>query len=178
MEEDSMDRRTQMRWAVGTLAAVAMALSIDSVWRTRGDLDAVHSPQKVIRRQLDAFNRDDYGTAYRFAAPEIQAQFSLPQFQQMVQQGYPQVAHSRSAEFGPPEREQDTVVVPLTVTGRNGVIGHYLYVMRREKGEWRVAGVEGDHIFQGLPGLRKTAAQREGEKPAQITAAPRLHNDR
>jgi hypothetical protein len=155
LEGNPVDRRSQLRWAVGTLAVVAIALSIDSVRRTFDDSDPRHAPQIAIRRQLDAFNRGDYRAAYQFAAPEIQAQFPLPAFQQMVQRGYPQIAHSRTVSFGPSEVEEGRVVVPVTVTGQDGVVAHFLYVMEHQTSGWRIAGVEGDHTFHGLPGLPK-----------------------
>jgi uncharacterized protein DUF4864 len=151
-----MKRGTQFRWAVGTLAVVAIALSVDSLRRTRDDFDAMRAPVKAIRGQLSAVNRSDYRAAYRFAAPEIQAQFPLPAFQAMVERGYPQIAHSRSAAFGSPDVRGDTVAVPVTITGRDGVTVHVVYLMRHEQNGWRVAGVEGG----ALPGGPTPPAKR------------------
>ncbi len=96
----------------------------------------------MIRSQLDAFNREDYRAAYHCAAPEIQAQFSLPEFRRMVKEGYPAIARSHSASFGRPQVRGSTAVVPVTVTGPEGVAVRYLYSMRQERKEWRIAGVE------------------------------------
>ena len=138
-----MKRGTQLRWAAGTLAVVAIALSVDSLRRTRDDFDAMRAPVMAIRGQLSAFSRSDYRAAYRFAAPEIQARFPLPAFQAMVERGYPQIAHSHSAAFGSPDIRGDVVAVPVTITGRDGVTVHVVYLMRHERNGWRVAGVEG-----------------------------------
>src|SRR6266851_8152770 len=144
-----MKRGTQFRWAAGTLSVVAIALSVDSLRRTRDDFDVMRAPVKAIRGQLSAFNRNDYRAAYRFAAPEIQAQFPLPAFQAMVERGYPQIAHSRAAAFGSPDIHGDTVTVPVTITGRDGVTVHVVYLMRHERNGWRVAGVEGGNLPGG-----------------------------
>src|SRR5215210_5453928 len=95
-EGNGMKQSSSTRWAIGTLAVVAIAISLDSLRRTRDDFDGARAAPRVVRRQLDAFNRDDYRAAYRVAAPEIQAQFPLAEFRRMVESGYPQIARSRS----------------------------------------------------------------------------------
>jgi Domain of unknown function (DUF4864) len=146
-----MRRRSGMRTAIGTAAVVAIALSWVSLRRTWDEFDAERATRAAIRGQLDAFNRSDYRAAYRFAAPEIQEQFPLPEFRRMVERGYPQIARSRSASFGRPAVHGDTVAVPVTVTGQDGVTVHVTYLMRHEPGGWRVAGVD-DGRPTGRPG--------------------------
>jgi hypothetical protein len=148
---------TGTRWATGTLAVVAIALSVDSLVRTRDEFDGGAAAPKVIRRQLDAFNRGDYRAAYQCAAPEIQEQFSLPDFRRMVEAGYPQIAHSRSATFGRAEARGHQVSIPVTVTGKDGVTVEVVYIMRHESGGWRVAGVVGDRPPGPPPGRKQRA---------------------
>jgi Domain of unknown function (DUF4864) len=136
-------RCSRVRTAIGTAAVVAIALSFVSLRRTWDEYDAERATRAAIRGQLDAFNRNDYRAAYRFAAPEIQERFPLPEFRRMVARGYPQIAQSRSASFGRPQIHGDTVAVPVTVTGKDGVTVHVTYLMRHERGGWRVAGVDG-----------------------------------
>jgi hypothetical protein len=166
-----MNRSSQVRWAVGTLAVVTIALSIDSIRRTRTEFDAMHAPLVVIRHQLAAFSHNDYPTAYRCAAPEIQAQFPLSQFRRMVEQGYPQIAHARSASLGTPAIHGDTVIVPVSVTSAEGGAAFCLYAMRHYESGWRVAGVELDHTFLNPPALRHGEPARHPPKPREITAA-------
>jgi hypothetical protein len=137
-----MKRRSGMRTAIGTAAVVAIALSLVSLRHTWDEYDAVRATRVAIRGQLDAFNRKDYRAAYRYAAPEIQEQFPLPEFRRMVEHGYPQIARSRSASFGRPQVHGDTVAVPVTVTGQDGVTVRVTYMMRHERDGWRVAGVD------------------------------------
>ena len=137
-----MRRRSDIRVAVGTALVVAIALSVLSIQRARTDADAARGAQKAVRSQLDAFNHDDYRGAYRFAAPEIQEQFPLPEFRAMVKHGYPQIARSRTAVFGSAKVHGLEAVVPVTVTGNDGTIVRVLYLMRRVGEAWRVAGVE------------------------------------
>jgi hypothetical protein len=123
----------------------------------------------VIRLQLDAFNRGDYRAAYRFASPEIQAQFPLTEFRRMVQTGYPQIARSRKAVFGAPEARGGQVNVPVTVTGQDGVTVRVLYMMRHIRGGWRVAGVAGE----GPPG-RQPPRRRLRPEPTRESDTVRL----
>jgi hypothetical protein len=149
-------RNLATRWAIGTLAMVAIALSVDSIRRAQQDMDQSRDARTAIRSQLDAFNRGDYRAAYRFAAPEIQEQFPLPQFREMVERGYPQLARSRKATFGEPDAHDDQVSMPVTVTGQDGVTVRVVYSMRREPRGWRVAGVMNEPPSGAPPG---------GEKP-------------
>src|ERR1700749_4701552 len=59
--------------------------------------DALHA---VINAQLDAFRKDDYAGAYVFADRVIKNQFPLENFERMVRDGYPSIAHSTSAKCG------------------------------------------------------------------------------
>jgi hypothetical protein len=137
-----MKQRARVGMAVGTLAVVAAALAVDSLRRSRDAAGDAEAARAVIRNQLDAFNRGDYRAAYRFAAPEIQARFPLPEFRRMVKEGYPAIARSRSVSLGRPEVRGSTAVVPITVTGPEGVAVRYLYSLHRERNDWRIAGVE------------------------------------
>jgi hypothetical protein len=149
-----MQQRSSLRAAIGT-AAVAIALSVDSLRRSRDDVDATQTTRAVIQGQLDAFNRGDYRAAYRFAAPEIQAQFPLPEFRRMVREGYAPIARSRSASFGPPEVHGDTALVPVTITGQDGASTRYVYSLRRERTGWRITGVGDTRGAPGSPPARR-----------------------
>ncbi len=157
-----MKPTSSTRWAIGTAAVVAIALSVDSIRRTRGEFDGAHAAQAAVRGQLDAFKRNDYAAAYRFAAPEIQEQYAPTRFREMVEQGYPQIAHSRSAEFGRPTVDGPAVHLPVTVTGEDGVTAHVVYEMRHEPGGWRVAGVVGEGPPGAPPSLDNPAPGKKG----------------
>jgi hypothetical protein len=144
-----MRLRTRLHMAVATLALVTVALSTDWLLRTQSRRDTVRAAQAAIRSQLDAFSRDDYPAAYAFASREIQEQFPLTQFRQMVERGYPQIARSRAALFGDPMFHEEYVSVPVSVTGQDGVTAHVIYSMRREQDRWRVAAVLLNHPPDG-----------------------------
>jgi hypothetical protein len=171
------NRSAGTRWAIGTLVVVAIALSLDSLRRTRDDFDGARAAPKIVRRQLDAFNRGDYRAAYQFAAPEIQAQFPLSEFRHMVETGYPQIARSRSAAFGPIEAHGDRVDLPVMVTGQDGVTVRVRYMLRHESDGWRVAGVASEHPPGSGPPPKKPAPAAK-EKETDSVAAPRSPGER
>jgi Domain of unknown function (DUF4864) len=162
------------RWAIGTLAVVAIALSVDSLRRTRAMFAPTRAPQIAIRGQLEAFNRNDYRAAYRYAAPEIQEMYPLSAFRRMVEEGYPELSQWRQLSLGVSSVHGDTVAVPVAVTSKNGTLAHFIYSMRHEATGWRVAGVERDHTHHPLrgypprhPGARPRPARRPERVPAQ-----------
>jgi hypothetical protein len=144
-----MRRSVSARWAMGTLAIVAIALSLDSIRHTARDADATRGPRLAIRGQLAAFQRGDYRAAYQFAAPEIQEQMPLADFRRMVEAGYPELARWSRLTLGPSQRRGDTVGVPVAVTAKDGSPARFVYWMQYEVGGWRVAGVERAHPSGG-----------------------------
>ncbi len=96
---------------------------------------------KVIQSQLAAFRQEDYTTAYTFAAADFKAQISRAAFERMVKTGFPQIARSRSAEYGIILENGSDARVEVTIVGENGTRIHYQYVLHRERGGWKIGGV-------------------------------------
>ncbi len=98
---------------------------------------------EVIRRQMDAFRRDDAAAAFGYAAPAIQSQFGAdPEvFMAMVRRGYQAVYRPRSTAFGQAELKDGKVVQHVQVVGPEGRGHEALYFMEHEPdGSWRIAG--------------------------------------
>lgn len=95
-----------------------------------------------IMKQLEAFRRGDFDTAYTFASADIQQQFDRAAFEQMVKGGYPEIAEStfatvvRSA-LGP----DGHVYVAVKVRGANGNNIEAFYELVLESGQWKINGV-------------------------------------
>lgn len=97
---------------------------------------------EVVMRQLDAFRRNDFDTAYTFASTMIRDMFDRQAFERMVRAGYPEVASSVSAFVS------ESVVAPnggvylrLRIRGANGNRIEAIYEMVWEDGHWRINGV-------------------------------------
>jgi hypothetical protein len=99
--------------------------------------------RSVIQEQLDAFNRDDYDAAYRFASRRIQFKFSRAEFELMVKGGYPQIAKSRRAVVGAISfSDEDRAAASVRITGKDRVTITANYRMVQEDGKWKIDGVE------------------------------------
>ncbi len=100
--------------------------------------EAMEPPMK----QLEAFRRGDFDTAYTFASAEIKEQFDREAFEQMVRGGYPEIARSTSATVAQSILAPDgTVYVTLKIRGSNGKSIEALYELVLQNGQWKINGV-------------------------------------
>jgi hypothetical protein len=95
----------------------------------------------VIRQHLEAFRRDDFAGAYKFAAPGIKGQFPETEFGAMVKKGYPIIAASTGAVFGITLDDGQRAVVNVRVIGKDKQSETFKYLLESSDGEWRIAGV-------------------------------------
>jgi len=95
-----------------------------------------------IMKQLEAFRRGDFDTAYNFASSEIREQFDRPAFEQMVKGGYPEIAQSTFATVVSSAIAPDGhVYVAVKVRGANGNSIEAFYDLVLESGQWKINGV-------------------------------------
>ena len=95
-----------------------------------------------ILKQLEAFRRDDFDTAYTFASADIQQQFDRPAFEQMVKGGYPEIAESVFATVVSSALAPDGhAYVAVKVRGANGNNIEAFYELVLESGQWKINGV-------------------------------------
>ena len=95
-----------------------------------------------IMKQLDAFRRGDFDTAYTFASAEIREQFDRPAFEQMVRGGYPEIAQSTFATVVSSAITPDGhAYVAVKVRGANGNSVEAFYDLVLESGQWKINGV-------------------------------------
>lgn len=108
-----------------------------------GQVDAdTEAAGRVVLQQLEAFRRDDYDAAFRFASAEIHELFDRARFEAMVRGGYPEIARSHSAVIDGSERGPGgRLYLFVRVRGVNGRGVEAVYEMVREDGNWRINGV-------------------------------------
>jgi hypothetical protein len=95
-----------------------------------------------VMKQLEAFRRGDFDTAYTFASAEIQQQFDRPAFEQMVKGGYPEIAQSVFAAVVSSAVAPDGhAYVAVKVRGANGNSIEAFYELVLESGQWKINGV-------------------------------------
>lgn len=105
---------------------------------------AARAIEAIIRKQIDAFRRDDGAAAFAFADPTIQKMFGNPgRFMQMVINGYPMIYRPYGLEFGPLDYQGvDRALQPVGVADIDGKLWIAIYSMIRRDGQWRIAGVQ------------------------------------
>lgn len=100
----------------------------------------------AIQAQLAAFGRGDYATAIKYQSAGLKQNFSSPDaFRQMMEGAYPEFAHSKKVKFGLVKSDAggQHVLVPVDMTGQDGVTVRAAYLMVREGKSYRVEGVAG-----------------------------------
>jgi ABC-type transporter MlaC component len=95
-----------------------------------------------VMKQLEAFRRGDFDTAYTFASADIRQQFDRPAFEQMVRGGYPEIAESSFATVVSSAIAADGhAYVAVKVRGANGKDIEAFYELVLESGQWKINGV-------------------------------------
>ena len=121
------------------LALLMALVLVTPAARAQTDEKAAAEP---VMRQLDAFRRNDYDTAYGFASAEIHRLFDRAAFEQMVKSGYPEIADSVRANVVATQAGPDGhVYIVIKIRGANGQHVEAMYDMVREGGSWKINGV-------------------------------------
>ncbi|MGH7315470.1 MAG: DUF4864 domain-containing protein [Candidatus Rokuibacteriota bacterium] len=128
-----------MRRIVFGLALAQLALCA-SAWAQADKADPKAAAEPVVK-QLEAFRRDDYDTAFTFASAEIRTQFNRQSFEVMVRRGYPEIARSTFAAVAKTELAPDgSAYVTVKIRGDNGQSVEALYELVWQDG-WKINGV-------------------------------------
>lgn len=107
--------------------------------------------RQVISDQLDAFQQDDFDTAFTYASPMIQGIFgSSERFGQMVRNGYPMVWRPAEVEFLGERAEGDALMQDVLIQGADGVYYELEYEMIQGPGGWKINGVRVKRSGEGL----------------------------
>lgn len=100
----------------------------------------------AIEAQLKAFRADDYKEAEKYQHSSLKENFASPEeFRAMMHRGYPQVVNYKSVSFGEArcDEKAEQVQIKVTITGKDGVVVKFMYVMLKEDGLYKVIGVFG-----------------------------------
>ena len=120
--------------------AVTLLPLCASAWAQAEKSNAKTAAEPVVK-QLEAFRRDDYDTAFTFASAEIQTQFDRQSFEVMVRRGYPEIARSTFAAVVKTELvPHGAAYVTVKIRGANGQSIEALYELVWQDG-WRINGV-------------------------------------
>jgi len=127
------------RLALASVGLLSLLLCAPA--RAQADRSDPRSAAELVVKQLEAFRRDDFDTAFTFASGTIRAQFDRRDFETMVRRGYPEIAQSAFAAVTKTELESEGLAyVTVKIRGANGQSIEALYEMVWEDG-WKVNGV-------------------------------------
>ncbi|WP_157947531.1 DUF4864 domain-containing protein [Abditibacterium utsteinense] len=108
-----------------------------------------------IRAQLDAFKRNDWDKAATFQSEGLRRNFgTTAQFRAVITANYPQFAKYKSVAFNASRALGGHVEMQVLLTGQDGVKLRAIYLMIKERGAYRVAGVQGGNSGGARPGMR------------------------
>ena len=96
----------------------------------------------VVKLQLEAFQQDDFETAYSYASPIIKQIFkNADEFKRMVKSGYQAVYRPKSVNFGPVELIDGVPVLIVYLVDPDGIFVTANYTMQKQdNGEWLING--------------------------------------
>ena len=121
-------------WIVGAVLALGFA------GPSFGQGDEIKG---VISSQIEAFQSDDFSTAFTFASPSIQLMFRTPDnFGRMVSQGFPMVWRPSDVEYLGLRQDRGALVQRLQVTDSDGRLHVLDYFMVETADGWKINGVE------------------------------------
>ena len=122
---------TRMGWMAAALMGPGVAMA---------DPAAV---QGVIGAQIEAFERDDFATAFTYAAPGIATFFRTPEnFGRMVRQGYPMVHRPAEVTYGRSEAVGPDWGQVVDIVDESGARHRLLYRMVETPAGWKIGGVQ------------------------------------
>ena len=128
-----------MRLWIG-LAMCLLALAVPAWGQT--PKSAPKEVAEPVMKQLEAFRRGDFDTAYTFASSDIKQQFDRPAFEHMVRNGYPEIARSTFATVaGSTMAPNGHAYLSIKIRGANGNSIEALYELVLENGQWKINGV-------------------------------------
>lgn len=146
-ENEARQRRASARRGLFALLALLAGLLALPGLSARAQADSLSAADRsairdVIQGQVDAFRRDDGGSAFGYASPMIQGMFGTPEiFMDMVRQGYQPVYRPRSFDFREIVTLDGQPTQKVHVIGPDGrPVTAYYPMVRLPDGTWRING--------------------------------------
>jgi hypothetical protein len=100
------------------------------------------SIRAVIEAQIEAFEADDFETAFTFASPTIQGMFGTAQnFGAMVKNGYPMVWRPDNLRFLALDERGGLLFQDVIVRDAEGMLHILEYQMQQDGAGWKINGV-------------------------------------
>ena len=130
-----------MRWGLFIKKVWMIALFI-SLLATVVFADESEMVRYTISSQIEAFKENNIKKAYKFAAPNIQAQFPNPDvFGLMVRNGYPVIWRPKNFKFTKFQDLGNKSIQRVLFQSYDGRLETYDYILEKYDDLWKIAGV-------------------------------------
>lgn len=97
----------------------------------------------TIGSQIEAFQADDFETAFTYATPRLQEMFASPQnFERMVTGGYPMVHRPAEVQYLDLREEDGAFIQTVEIVDAQGARHLLDYRMEPTEAGWRIGGVQ------------------------------------
>ena len=107
--------------------------------------------KSVISSQIEAFQADDFDTAFTFASPMIQGIFGTPEnFGTMVRQGYPMVWRPADVQFLGTEMVAGKLWMNVMIRDASGRLHVLGYQMITGENGWKINAVQVQKVPEGM----------------------------
>lgn len=105
--------------------------------------DRIPGIETTIQGQIDAFQVDDFETAFTYASPTIKRMFGTHQrFGQMVRNGFPMVHRPSDVEFLELREQGPLFFQKIRIRDAQGIPHFMEYNMIETPNGWQIDGVE------------------------------------
>ena len=121
---------------------IFVSLVLSMLWSALPGQAQTAEIRDTIAGQIDAFQRDDFETAFTYASPSIKRIFgNASNFGRMVREGYPMVFRPAGMSFGGLERISGRTVQTVFFTDASGQVFEAAYDMVETANGWQINGV-------------------------------------
>lgn len=125
-----------MKHMIFAVCALGLVMTAPPAWAQEKPIRA------VIEAQIEAFEADDFDTAFTFASPTIKGLFGTAQnFGAMVKGGYPMVWRPADLKFLALEKRRGRLYQDVMVHDEKGALHILEYQMQESENGWKINGV-------------------------------------
>jgi hypothetical protein len=98
--------------------------------------------QQVVQKQLQALAKEDAGSAFALADPDLRTQFGTAEaFLQTVREQYPMLMHPARVLFLKPETDGSIAMQKVRLTDDEGSSWSLTYLLNRQQdNQWKISG--------------------------------------
>ncbi|CAN5451238.1 hypothetical protein BH18VER2_BH18VER2_08160 [soil metagenome] len=137
-----MNRWLKISFLLFFFALCGVAIVVTHLHRKETPAPAARELYSIVNRQLSALRSDDFDSAYRHAASEVQQKFSREQFELMIRRDFSSMTEPQRIEFGDVQVAGGSAIAQVFLTAPDGAMRGYLYSFTAEADGWKIDGVQ------------------------------------